>query len=535
MFRVSIFRLAIGAVSGKIGSRGDSLAARGPGANASTIQTSDRGYTPDPALVSLPESVAHCCRVYRNFVAQEQEQIVWEELTRLLAKDGQTAYGGPAKFDDKAVRNVRMELYGFENFHQARDMMKMTPKNIPGLVFSATIVEIVKKKLPGLVGGVVFDSARVTEHQLPGDEMHVESPTTGNSFAYLSLLSDTVVTFDNEGEGLSGEVYLPARSLMIVNGELRWGWRWGERSEAVHKFKSKRVEPEYRFSIQMWKAQPGLVDRHGLQESLKENFKAAASEKLPADVLKKVLEKPEDTVLDELEKDKGKGLLGGDYVDRTMQVPNKPGAPGAGVAPGEARPRTLQDSADGLQRSKADFNRITQTMQVVEEKRKRGEEVSDEWMQSQFKWGSGPDPDGFDVNNPTDSWEEMGQKAMRYRNKLKAMKYTDDPEILRNAGLLPKQASTAEEVSTTVGSTGVGVTAAADPEVAKKQNRLTESISNMESYAKKLGYSKFKTEGVEQAMDHFESKGLPRLPSFPEVPGAGIEIEIPKSPSIAKK
>ena len=454
----------------------------------------------DPSLVHLPDAVQSCCRVYRNFVDSDREACIWEELTPLLVKDGETAYDVPSKVEEKVVRNVSVDLYGFENFQKVRDFNKMQTKNIPGLPFSPTLVEVMKKDLPWVMNGLQCDSARIVEHHRPGYEMHVESPTVGPIFAYLSLLSDTVMSFDNEAARESGNVLVPARSLMIVSGALRWGWRFGERTTSVHQFGSRKIAPEYRLSLQMWKAAHGMADRQALTESGTRSIASAQAENKDSQheetlrLLRNAAQDPSQVLNEVAERDKGRGLLGGDYVE--------------GSDDGK---KTLQGSANNFAQTKSDFGRFAQTIQFAEEKRTRGEEVSEDWLKTQFGMieGAGPDRDGFDVNNPEASWGGVETKAMYYRAKLKDMKYDERFEKADETGSLVSQSVQPGQVAQT----------------DKKRQNMTESLKGMEYYAKRLGYSQFNTESTSAMLQNLP-KGLPDISKIPDIPGADIEIEV---------
>ena len=147
---------------------------------------------------------------------------------------------------------------------------------------------------PTVVEGPVhwLDMGRIVEHNDPGYEMHTEHPTTGRYFIYVNLLSETVLTFDDEATGRVGHVLLPQRSLMVCSSELRWGWRVGEHSSRTQTYEKattvvdadgsvrpsvfrRTVAPDIRLSLQLWKYDAKLADRRHLQSQIESSVRAA--------------------------------------------------------------------------------------------------------------------------------------------------------------------------------------------------------------------------------------------------------------------
>jgi hypothetical protein len=226
--------------------------------------------TPDAGLVDLPPAVAGGCGVFRNALSTAQQNRMWEELTPLLNKQGDKTHVGGTRVNEKVLRNVSVDLHGFQDFIEIKDWDRMTDRRVPGLCWSPALVEFVNGIGKELLGGQVADSARVMEHHLPGYEMHVEGPTIGPQFLVLNLLAPSVMSFDNEGSEERGAALLPERSVLRCSSELRWGWRIGEHFHQDQVFKplQRRVDADYRISIWLYKFNTDMVDRRAMSETI---------------------------------------------------------------------------------------------------------------------------------------------------------------------------------------------------------------------------------------------------------------------------
>lgn len=285
---------------------------------------------PDPTLVCMPPGVGTCF-VWRNVVTDAEEALLWEEWSHILKKDGEIQYGNPTSIEDKTVRNTYLEFVGNRPYTEQSNWKKGGEKQkVPGMAWSPTLIKWLAKhgdgfitpKAPSgkppterspiseIVGEdrpldedgyplLACDMGRVVEHNEPGYEPHTEHPAVGKCFLYLNLLSDTVLTFDDEASGRQGTVYLPQRSLMYCSGELRWGWRIGESVSAPKLYKKtpqdgsgdcggavggegvfrRTVEPDLRLSIQMWQYDPRLLDKRQLQLDMKKSVDEALSKR----------------------------------------------------------------------------------------------------------------------------------------------------------------------------------------------------------------------------------------------------------------
>ncbi|CCD15855.1 unnamed protein product, partial [Trypanosoma congolense IL3000] len=236
--------------------------------------------TLDQSLVSLPRDVRRVV-VYRNAASVDFEQRICAELEVVLQRDGYSAFAETSTPQQKIVKHTYLEMHGeHRGFTEVKSTQRKEARRLPGLLWSPTMVAWMKEVAPQLSlfpPGVIPDTARVVEHNMAGYEMHTEHPTVGSCFLYLSLLSDTVLNFDDEATGRRGEVFLPQRSLMCCSGEARWGWRFGEQSRDEHTFVNvtgvrRTVPTDLRLSIQLWRFTPGLLDARLLQDRVEESI-----------------------------------------------------------------------------------------------------------------------------------------------------------------------------------------------------------------------------------------------------------------------
>lgn len=331
-------------------------------------------------------------------------------------------------------------------------------------------------------GGELPDMARVVEHNLPGYEMHMEHPSTGLGFLYFNLLADTVLDLDDECSQRRGQVYLPARSMMAVSQEVRWGFRFGEAPQSVHYFSaassaatSRRVDTDLRMSVQVWKLRPHLLDARILQERMEQSVvaylaghgrddssrSARTESACDGDVCdadgstalvhdgthtKKQQQQQhkyntvdeEDTAVAatgdpvvashavaqslETSSTEGQGLLGGDYVRA------HDGRTPATAVRGAAKV-TLGDVASDYAGYKTQFKQVHGILQEMKALHDAGQPVNDVWYRRKLAETSGADwtaereKNGFDGENLEATWDGADAKARFYKAKLRTMDY----------------------------------------------------------------------------------------------------------------
>ena len=302
--------------------------------------------TPQYHLVDLPEAVSPGCILYGHGVlSMSDEARLYQELRPVLERQGELSYvmtgrkltqaegagdsrkspaaqvtkhdgaGDPASNtqhrgpqesrtgrngDDsdavgtRPVRNVAADLHGFSDFTEARDWRTMNTRKIPGLKWSPTLLKFAQTIGKELLG-VVPDSAQIVEHHLPGFEMHTERPVIGPQFLLLNLLNPCIVSFDDEATGRQGAMYMNARSVARISGELRWGWRFGERMADEHEEREFRpsqastlgkrppaprrpmiLQTDLRVSIVLFKMTASLLDQRKLLEQVDDAWDIAA-------------------------------------------------------------------------------------------------------------------------------------------------------------------------------------------------------------------------------------------------------------------
>jgi hypothetical protein len=430
------------------------------GAAATTSLGSSSSLKHDASLVNLPPGV-ESCKVFRNVVNDYDEELIIEELARIVPKEGQSYYADPTKVNDKVLRNIYLELFGFQDFAETKNWRrKKEQQRIPGLVWSPTLVEKVAHGLgKELLGGVVPDGARVVEHHLPGYEMHTEHPSMGRAFLYLNLMADTIITFDDEPTQRKGEVYLPQRSLMVCSGELRWGWRIGEHPQRGRVFRGpngavgKRLseDPEMRLSIQLWKFDPNLVDRRQLQDDLEAAIEEAkvksatlAAEKA-AQVAQKKLDGTEGqeekltfTLPPKLKQQLAEGATGSPVKSGRAAAgveQFKVGTLGGDLAAQEKMTKTkksMPDLQNDLTMYRQSMSNVQLLMKDIQGKQNSNEPMSTEWLKEQAdavrsKASADLDTDyGFDPSNPEKAWDDVDRRAREYKHKIKDMNYDGD-------------------------------------------------------------------------------------------------------------
>lgn len=370
----------------------------------------------DTSLVSLPSSVNRCA-VFRNVVSEYEEQLIWEELSRVLAKEGQNYHAEPTKVDAKVLRNTYVDLHGDRDFTELKNWRKQEKKALPGMVWTPTVVRLAEGLGKELLG-VVADTARVVEHHLPGYELHTEHPTVGSAFLYLSLLSDTVLEFDDEASGRVGQVYLPQRSLMVVSGEARWGWRFGEHPTTKKVFRNgsfvKTVRPDLRLSVQLWRFNPALIDRRSLQDDLEEAVRQAEARLLEIEQKgQQATTSADKPIIEHVPPAEGSGMLGGDLVP----VKSQP-----------KRQKSLAELEADMQKYKKSFSQVQGVLKEMKTMQDSGKHISEDWIGEKMRTTQHTNVDmddeyGYDPKDPEKSWDEADKKARFYKAKLKSMDY----------------------------------------------------------------------------------------------------------------
>lgn len=431
-----------------------------------TLSSDHHQLLPDPSLVNLPAGVERCL-VYRNVITAYDEDLIMDELSRILPSEGQSYYADPTKVDEKVLRNVYLELYGFKDFVDTSQSksggVRKDNKRIAGLAWSPTLIRTMSQGIgKHLMQGIEVDAARIVEHHLPGYEMHIEHPSVGRSFLYLNLMSDTVLTFDDEPTQRRGEVYLPQRSMMVCSGEARWGWRFGERPTLTKFYQGpngfrKKVggehgEADMRLSIQMWRFDSNLIDRRQLQDDLENAVKAAKEKAL---TLQKEKEAQEAAAAkdDQLANDSKKlftlppklkeQLANGAQSPRRPQQQQSPsiaamGSLGGDMAPDPTAvttktPKSMQDIQRDMATYRKSFGNVQTVMKEMKTKQDLNEPITDAWLmekaESARSNASDLDADyGFNALDPEGAWEEVDSRARLYKGKIKAMNYDGNKE-----------------------------------------------------------------------------------------------------------
>jgi hypothetical protein len=417
----------------------------------------------DTRLIDLPPAATKDCAVYRNVISAQQEQLLWEELQPLIAKAGQTAYapGSGSSREKAAVRNVSLDLHGFDDYKEVRDDQRRETRRTPGLVWSKTLLDIAKTVGREVLGDVP-DTVRVLEHHMPGYEMHVEAPPFGAAFFAIHLLAPGVISFDNEAGGERGVCLLPERGLMHVQGALRWGWRVGESFEPVMRFPKLReeFEAEYRIGVWFFKFNAALADHRGLADemstSLEKHARGREGQIRAEDVVvlpsgstyaaevdtvsaqrereRKEVERRERIAKEKAEEEafarealEGTGLLGGDLPESDVKGSRREEF---------KKPKDAATNQQNFDAYKKDFARIGKVMERIKENAEAGKGTDEDWMRLELTnamsasetRGSGPiDAMGHDDANPAKTWDDIAGRADTYRQKLKAMDFDASP------------------------------------------------------------------------------------------------------------
>ncbi|EAN88702.1 hypothetical protein C3747_94g179 [Trypanosoma cruzi] len=378
--------------------------------------------TPDPSLVVLPAGVRRV-EVYRNAVSSREESIIWDELSLVLEREGQKALSERSTPQSKIVKHTYLEMHGDQRFTEVRSWQRKELRRLPGLVWSPTLMACMRDVAPALLGSVP-DTARVVEHNMPGYEMHIEHPTVGCCFLYLSLLSDTVLSFDDEPTGRRGQVFLPQRSLMRCSGEARWGWRFGEQPNDTHTFISdagvrRVVETDMRLSVQLWRFTPQLLDARVLQDRVEASIRRLEErENNRPDVehTEEPCESPKsDFTAASVGQNTGGGPLGGDYAANTSPDPGG----GTKITMG-----TIEKDYDKYKQKFQNVHGVLQEMKALQD---AGQPINDMWLKRKILDGQGnaeqDTSDGFDAEDVEGTWDRVDARARFYKARLKSMDY----------------------------------------------------------------------------------------------------------------
>lgn len=403
----------------------------------------------DEALVSLPPNVGTCA-VYRNVLTMEEEEIIYEELSRVLQKEGQPSPLEGSAPAEQLIKHTYLEMFGTEKeWTEVRNWQKKEVRRLPGLMWTPTLLRILRDIAPSLLGDLP-DTARVVEHQFPGYEMHVEHPTVGCSFLYFNLLSDTVLDFDDESTNRQGQVFLPSRSLLHVSGEARWGFRFGERAEEVHTFTLSNgtrrvVDTDMRLSIQLWKLNANLLDGRLLQERIEDSIEMVSKRMAEEAAAKRTAKQDEEEALEALQ------LPGNDipsfagiatspnpmesFVVAAMEQSSKRGplggdltqASGASDSTSTESP-TMGDIQGDYGRHKKQFANVYGILQDMKAMQDAGQPMNDLWLTKKMREGASVNDEkdrreGFDPQDIEGTWDKVDAKARFYKAKLKTMDY----------------------------------------------------------------------------------------------------------------
>ena len=100
----------------------------------------------------------------------------------------------------------------------------------------ALLERVVREEGLGVAKDMCFDQLTVDNYPSCGGlASHVESARCfGECVCVVSLLHEAVVCFERVGGGDKKQVLLRPRSLMVLSGEARYGWRHGIAEEEVH-------------------------------------------------------------------------------------------------------------------------------------------------------------------------------------------------------------------------------------------------------------------------------------------------------------
>ncbi|KEG08055.1 hypothetical protein DQ04_08121020 [Trypanosoma grayi] len=390
--------------------------------------------SPDPSLVALAPGVGRV-DVYRNVVSARNEERIWNELNLVLEREGQKVLLENSTPQNKVVKHTYLEMHGDQQFTEVKSWQRKEVRRLPGLTWSPTLMAMLQDVAQPLLGAMP-DTARVVEHNLPGYEMHIEHPTVGCCFLYLSLLSDTVLTFDDESTGRRGHVLLPQRSLLRCSGEARWGWRFGEQPSETHTFVGESgirrvVEPDMRLSVQVWKFTPQLLDARLLQDRMEQtmrHFEECERHRAEAGTTEERRPSPpRDLTAASVEQTAGTGPLGGDYA--------------AGMSSPSSLPRGgASSSMDHIAKDytgyKQQFQNVYGVLQEMKALQDAGQPINDMWLKQKIQSGQKDAErdasEGFDADDVEGTWDRVDARARFYKARLKGMDYDGSANLNRH-------------------------------------------------------------------------------------------------------
>lgn len=414
-----------------------------------------RKLVPDASLVALPPGVQRC-EVYRNLLTLDEEERIYEELSQVLQKEGDIEPHPSSTAERKVIKQIYMDMFGEKEFTEVKSLQRKEVRRLPGLRWSPTLQVVLREVSVPLIG-VTPDTARVVEYSYPGYEMHVEHPTVGGAFLYFNLLSATVLNFDDEASQRTGQVYLPPRALMVVSGEARWGFRFGEAAEEeYHTFvapsgTTREVPVDLRMSVQLWKFSPNLLDQRILQERVEENIgflEKAAKEHVGGPAKTPDEEATSSALIDSgstlpvnpaaggggkksspeqllsflttaHKKESGGGVLGGEMGEAEGGQP---------ATPRRSEKEVMAEVGEKVAKQKGYLAGLQSVMSEMKAMEESGVMIDNAYLQRKIKESALSDPardeaEGFDPENIEKSWDNVDAKAQFYRNKLRSMDY----------------------------------------------------------------------------------------------------------------
>jgi len=142
----------------------------------------------------------------------------------------------------------RVQHYGYRYAYAARRVdVSMALGPLPDWLTAVTAMVME-------VGFAAVPDQVIINEYLPGQGIsgHVDClPCFGPTIASLSLLSGTTMTF-SDPEGRRVDLWLPARSLVVLTGEARTRWKHaiaGRRSDQGHGPRGRRLSLTFRTVI----------------------------------------------------------------------------------------------------------------------------------------------------------------------------------------------------------------------------------------------------------------------------------------------
>jgi hypothetical protein len=393
-------------------------------------------------LVNLPPNVGTCV-VFRNVVTAAQEQLISEEITPLMVKEGQKLFVDTEKTQ---LKNNVVELFGWQQTQEFHNWRTRSVAKVRGLVWIPTLTRLLDaidtgfaKYLPSPDGTVrerTIDAARFIELHQPGFEMHVEHPAMGTAFLLLNLLGDTIIELDDEATDRRGQVYLPSRGMMLLADELRWGWRWGERTATRQTFTGPQLRKvvdtdEIRLLVQLWHHETFLFDRHLLIEEIEGNLRKSSglnegSGTLPTSCNEEFYSADAPSLMNAMHSE-GKGRLGGDLASESSDDQTYEGV-AEKIASKEVDPSAkIRMMSEQFTTQKQHVHNVIGVIQkMTGSYQTTGEIPDDKWLKEQheeIKKYTLPGERQITMENLEEIWDDANSKAEKYRAKLQSMDY----------------------------------------------------------------------------------------------------------------